>query len=100
MKRLIRTLQFFRLVDHNEELSLTNITLMGTMVYLTVAPDLQVQHLLTLVATLTAYQLKRFALKAPLKSDADLEKLQEAVASLESKVVALQMQGSMRNPRA
>jgi hypothetical protein len=61
MKRLFRVLKFFRLIDRDRNLSLTNISLWITLVHLVYAKDVVgPTDLGALLAALASYQTKRF----------------------------------------
>lgn len=89
MEKLIRTLQFFRVVDESGNLSLTNIALVVVLVSLVNRPELSVADIGSLVAAIAGYQFKRWM--QPDAPAEDQSELSDALKSLQTKVAALEM---------
>lgn len=90
MDKLLRVLQFFRVTDEQGNLSLTNIALVATLVRALLLPQLAVQDIVAVAATIAGYQFKRFVAPAPGEQE-DVAALKAVVEGLQTKVVALQM---------
>jgi len=96
MDKLVRTLQFLRLIDADNNLSLTNLAVMLTLVSVLLKGPASVEDLGMFIATLVSYQVKRWvSQQAPTAGD-DLKTLQEAVSKLQSSVTAVQLGQTIR----
>ncbi len=96
IERTLRVLRFLRLVDETDNLSLTNIALIGTLVVVLQRPELQVGDIATFIATVAGYQVKRF-LTGGATPNTEADDLKAAVESLQTKISALQLaQQNMR----
>lgn len=89
MEKLIRALQFFRVTDETGNLSLTNIALVVVLIHLVNRPELAVTDIATFAAAIASYQVKRYL--QPAAPAQDQTALTEALASLQTKVTALEM---------
>jgi len=97
--KLIKTLQVLRLLDGDANLSITNIALLATLARLLTMPAVDTASLLTFVATLVGYQVKRFAAQTTGTEIPDeVAELKKAIDSLKTKTAALEM--GQRRPRA
>ena len=99
MEKLIRTLQFLRVIDDQKNMSLTNIALMGALGRVLMMPDLDTTTLLTFVATLIGYQARRLAsgLAGGAAKTDETADLRAMIKSLQTKTTALEM--GQRTPR-
>lgn len=96
MKELLRALQFLRLVDENNNLSITNIAVIGTTLTPFFMDELEPYMLLVLTAALVGYNFKKVVVA---KKNPDKEKLDELIAAvdkLKSDVTAAQISKSIR----
>lgn len=95
-QQLLRFLRFLRITDENNNLSLTNIAVVVTISVLLTRPDVNIAQLGTFLAAMVGYNVKRFATTLGDPADqGDMDSLREAVAKLESKTTALQLQNSL-----
>ncbi len=93
-KQVMRALQFLRIVDEKNNLSITNLAIMITLGAMLMRPEIQAMDIGALVAALVAYQAKRFTgVAAPENENEDIKKI---VADLQSKVVALQIGNQLK----
>ena len=88
--KLLRVLEFLRLTDERQNLSLTNIAMVVAVVYLIQRPELTVQDLLAFAAALAGYQFKRWVQPNTTPAD-EAEDLRKAIADLQTKVTAMQV---------
>lgn len=93
LSKIQRAAQFIRLTDETGNLSLTNIALGAILTRLLSLPTIDTESLITFVVALVGYQIKRgistFAgQQVDTTANADLA---AAVASLQTKMVALQL---------
>jgi hypothetical protein len=96
MEKLFRVLQFLRVVDETNNLSLTNIALVATLVTVLQRPELQIGDIATFIATVASYQVKRF-LTGGAQPSTEAADLKAAVESLQTKITAIQLaQQNMR----
>lgn len=58
--KIIKTLAFFRLLDENAQLSLTNIAVIIVLVHMAFTPNLNLLEVSTLLGVIGAYQFKRY----------------------------------------
>ena len=93
-KQVLRALQFLRIVDEKNNLSITNLAIMITLGAMLMRPEIQAMDIGALVAALVAYQAKRFTGAATPETEA--EDIKKIVADLQSKVVALQIGNQMK----
>ncbi len=95
LDKILRVLQFLRITDDSGNLSLTNLALIAAMTNAACRADTGVQDVMGVVATVAGYQFKRYM--QPDNSGADeTAALKAAVASLETKMTAVQMGGQIR----
>ena len=100
MNKIKKIASFLRLVDENGQLSLTNVSVIVTIIKLVLVQNASVCDLGILIASLTSYQVKRIVTKKPLEPSA-LEERVEAMASdfeaAKSKLNVLTMQVGIKN---
>jgi hypothetical protein len=89
MERFLNVLYFLRLTDEQHRLSLTNIVVVATLVMTAMRPEVGTIDLLTFVASIVGYQIKRFAPVPEAETDEDLK---NAVKELQTKMSALHIQ--------
>lgn len=87
-----------RLLDNNDQISLTNIAMMAAIANLLLRKDVATQDMMMFVASMVGYQVKRFAANPNSQTDVSIEEMNKAIAQLESKVTAIQV-GSSLKPR-
>lgn len=87
---ILRALRFARITDEQDNLSLTNIAMIVTLVVVLQRPELSLTDIGTFIAALVGYQVKRFAATGDTAPN-DSEELKKAIEQLQSKVVALQI---------
>lgn len=92
--KVVRTLQIARVLDESGNLSLTNIALVAVLARTLMIPQLTVHDLATFLAVVVGYQVKRFA--QPVGAPDDTAALKAAVADLQTKTTALQLNGQLR----
>lgn len=90
VEKLLRAGQFLRILDDSNNLSLTNIALVSTLVVVLQRPELQITDIATFIATVAGYQVKRF-LSGGAAPTTEADDLKAAVESLQTKVTSLQM---------
>lgn len=84
--------RFFRLLDANNDLSLTNIALVAVLVRILMMPAVDIENLAMFAATLIGYQVKRFAAGATGAPEVDeVGELRKAIETLQTKVTAQEM---------
>jgi hypothetical protein len=89
---LLRALQVLRVLDEQKNLSLTNIALVAVLGRLLAAPEVDIESLLTFVAAMFSYQVKRFAAGfTGSPAEDEVTELRKAVDSLKTKTVALEL---------
>ncbi len=94
--KILRALQFLRVVDESNNLSLTNIALVSTLVVVLQRPELAIGDIATFIATVAGYQVKRF-LTGGTAPVAETDELKAAIESLQTKISGIQMaQQNMR----
>lgn len=96
MDKLIRALQFLRITDENNNLSLTNIALVIVLANLLNRPELSLNDILTFGGALIGYHVKRFMAGAPATAAGDSAAVQEQIDSIKTKIAGLLLQGQMR----
>lgn len=89
MDKIYAVLQFFRLLDESNRLSLTNLAVAGSFIAMLLRPEVALTDVATFAASLIGYGAKRFATGGTAAQDNAA--LQEAVAKLETKVTGLQL---------
>lgn len=95
--QVVRALQVVRVLDMQGNISLTNIALVAVLIRTLMIPQLSVHDLLTFLAAIFSYQVKRFA--EPASAPEDMQPLKDAVATLQTKVSALQMGQQLTSKR-
>jgi hypothetical protein len=97
MNQILRALQFLRLVDEQNNLSLTNLALIVSVGSLIARPEIGVTDATTIVASLLGYQFKKYLTNSgtAASSNEDLAELKKTVESLQSKVTGVVL-GSSR----
>lgn len=93
-KDILRALRFARITDEQDNLSVTNLALIVTLIVTLMRPELQVMDIGALIAALVAYQAKKFSGQA--KPETELEDIKKIVADLQAKTVALQLGNQMK----
>lgn len=96
---MMKYLKLFRLLDANNQLSLTNIAMMAGIINLLLHKDVATQDMLMFVASMVGYQVKRFANNPNAQTDVSLEEINKAIAQLETKVTAIQVGNSLKPRR-
>lgn len=96
---MMKYLKLFRLLDANNQLSLTNIAMMAGIINLLIRKDVATQDMLMFVASMVGYQVKRFASNPNAQTDVTFEEINKAIAQLESKVTAIQVGNSLKPRR-
>lgn len=84
--------RFLRLIDENDQLSLTNVILMGVAVKLFVAQDVGFAELGTLIMSLLAYaHKKQLSLKAKIDKTQNkaIDELKEQIGAVSTKIQAV-----------
>jgi len=94
--KFFRVLQFLRITDDSNNLSLTNIALVAAMTNAACKADTGIQDVMGVVATVAGYQFKRYMQPTDTTSGDETAAIKAAVASLETKVSGIQMSGQMR----
>ena len=100
MAKTLRALKFLRLIDESNDLSLTNIAVIATLVRFMVNPTADLASLLTFALPLAGYHAKRLLSNktATAETAAQTEEIRAAVASLQTSVTAVNVgQGRPRN---
>ena len=95
--RIIRALQFLRIMDMQGNLSLTNLCLMAALVRALMLPQVTLPDLALFIGSIVSYQAKRWM--QPTTTDASAD-LQAAVAALQTKVTALQLSNQQTGRRS
>lgn len=94
MDKVYKILNFFRLLDENRLLSITNIAVVIVLVKVAITPNPDVEALAALVAAIGAYNFKRWAsLKAPPKLP------EQKVKELEDKINSIAVAAGFRKSR-
>jgi hypothetical protein len=88
---MIKALTFLRLIDENGELSLTNLAVIAALINVALQFDVDVYDVVALGITLASYQFKRTVLPKKAAPKEELQKLQDQMAQLESKLTAIVM---------
>lgn len=96
---MMKYLKLFRLLDANNQLSLTNIAMMAGILNLLIRKDVATQDMMMFVASMVGYQVKRFAKNPDAQTDVNFEEMNKAIAQLESKVTAIQVGNSLKPRR-
>lgn len=96
---MMKYLKLFRLLDANNQLSLTNIAMLAGIINLLMRKDVATQDMLMFVVSMVGYQVKRFANNPNAQTDVSLEEINKAIAQLESKVTAIQVGNSLKPRR-
>lgn len=96
---MMKYLKLFRLLDANNQISLTNIAMMAGIINLLMRKDVATQDMLMFVASMVGYQVKRFAKNPDAQTDVNFEEINKAIAQLESKVTAIQVGNSLKPRR-
>lgn len=91
MEKIISTLRFLRIVDSEGNISLSNIAMVATLVRLLVAPATSVADLVAFLGTVANYSIRRAITQQPVDKADEVAMLKDAVASLQTKVAAVQM---------
>lgn len=91
MDRFIKVLAWFRLLDENAQLSITNIAAMVIVVKVALAPSIDAGLVTALLGGISAYSFKRYIQRCQHKPqepfDKDvIQRLQDQVKSLEFKI--------------
>lgn len=90
MNSVFAVLGFFRIVDENGVLSLTNIAVMASLYVLLHSQASSIADLAPFLAAITSYQAKRWMAPDTTSADATAE-LKAAIESLQTKVTAIQL---------
>lgn len=93
-KQILRALRFLRITDEQDNLSITNIAIVATLIVALNRPELSVTDIGAFVAALAAYQLKKFS--GQVKPETESEDIKKIVSDLQAKVVALQLGGQLK----
>jgi hypothetical protein len=88
-QQVLRALRFARITDEQDNLSLTNIAMIVTLVVVLQRPELSLTDIGTFIAAIVGYQVKRFAATGEVTNDS--EELKKAIEQLQGKVTALQL---------
>lgn len=89
MTKALRILRFLRLTDEDDNLSLSNLTLIFAVIYMAFHSDTSMTDVAALFGAIGGYQIKRFI--KPAQNTQDVTEVKEAVERLETSVTALQM---------
>jgi hypothetical protein len=91
--KILRALQFLRIVDESNNLSLTNLALITSVASLIARPEVGLTDASTLIASLLGYQFKKYLTTgtATDASNEDVEQLKKSVESLQSKVTGVML---------
>jgi len=88
---MIKVLQFFRFIDENGDLSLTNIAVIAALINVALQFDVDVYDVVALGITLASYQFKRVVAGKQKPPEDKIAELAEKLRSLESKFAAVMM---------
>jgi len=88
---MIKVLQFFRFIDENGDLSLTNIAVIAALINVALQFDVDVYDVVALGITLASYQFKRVVAGKQKPPEDKIAELNEKLRSLESKFAAVMM---------
>lgn len=91
MPRVMRALQFCRLTDADNNLSLTNVALFITLGALVLRPGVAITDIAAMVATLVSYQAKRWMANTAPEAAAESADIRKALDEMKTKVTALQL---------
>ena len=96
--KILRALQFLRLVDENNNLSLTNLALIASVASLIARPEVGLTDASTLIASLLGYQFKKYLTTgtATDASNEDVERLRIQVEALQGKVTGVMLGNSRK----
>jgi hypothetical protein len=96
--KILRALQFLRLVDEQNNLSLTNLALIASVASLIARPEIGVTDATTIVASLLGYQFKKYLTNSGTTetSNEDIAELKKTVESLQSKVTGVVLGNSRK----
>lgn len=97
-EQLLRAFRFLRITDDQNNLSLTNLALVAVLGRLMTLPGLETMDLLTFVATLVGYQVKRVVSGTSPSPATDTAELKAAMQVLETKISALQVGKVLNRP--
>jgi hypothetical protein len=87
--KVMRALRFLRLVDDQNNISLTNIALILVLAHLLRQPTVSLQDLLTFCGAMIGYQVKRFASGTVVTPEQEADDLRKEIESLKTAVTAL-----------
>lgn len=90
-KKVISFLRFFRLVDDDGQLSLTNLAAIGALINLLTCQQAGIEQVGAFVASLVSYQFKRYVVGQPSTAADDVVVLKEQLAKLQTSVTAIQL---------
>lgn len=94
MEKFIKLLRTIRVLDHNNEISLSNLAVVATLVNLMACQEASLEAVGSFLASLIAYNVKRFAKPAETSNATEMESLKEALHKLETSVTAIKMSNS------
>ena len=94
--KALRVLRFLRIIDVNNDLSITQLSVLFTLGYILTREHVQLQDLAVFVSSVIGYQIRRIGTGKPVNSADEAVSLQEALGKLETKVTALQMRDTLR----
>lgn len=90
-EKIIRILRALRILDESNNVSLTNMALVGAIVNVALRPEIDMNDLIALISTIVGYQIKRFAKNPNSELEMSVEELRKVVESTQTKITALQM---------
>ena len=79
-----------RVLDANNNISLTNVALMAGLARTLMIPQISVHDMLVFLGTITSYQVKRY-LQPDVGAPDDVAALQQTVEAMQTKLTALQI---------
>lgn len=94
--KLKSLLAFLRVTDEQGKLSITNIVLVAVLIRLLRCEQLAIEDIAAFAATVAGYQFKRYVAGTPTTDEDERKAMQEAIASLQTKVTAIQTGQTLR----